>query len=285
VPARCTPSAGTSRDGSTSFRPSIRSWLPAGYFWAIVRDDRGWGGSDPPAVVYTYAPGRGADYAIALLKDFSGILQADGYGAYKTLVEADRPHGAIVLAHCWAHARRRFFELTKGGAAPIASEALRRIAGLYAIEADIRGQDASIRKAVRQEQSRPLVLDLKLWLETRLKEVSGRSPMAEAIRYTLSRWDGLTRFLDNGRIELDSNPVEQTIRPIALNRKNALFAGSDEGAENWAVLATLIECCKLHDVNPNSYLTDVLTRLVNGHLDGRLDELTPWAWKPASYPQ
>jgi transposase len=211
-----------------------RGRTKTGYFWTIVRDDRGWGGSDPPAV---------------------------------------------------AHARRRFFELTKGSAAPIASEALRRIARLYANEADIRGQDASIRKAVRQEQSRPLVLDLKLWLETRLKEVSGRSPMAEAIRYTLSRWDGLTRFLDNGRIELDSNPVEQTIRPIALNRKNALFAGSDEGAENWAVLATLIECCKLHDVNPNSYLTDVLTRLVNGHLDGRLDELTPWAWKPASYPQ
>ncbi len=255
-----------------------RGRTKTGYFWAIVRDDRGWGGSDPPAVVYTYAPGRGADHAIALLKGFSGVLQADGYGAYKTLVEAARPREAIMLAYCWAHARRRFFDLAQGGAAPIASEALQRIAGLYAIEADIRGQDAGARKAARQERSRPIVLDLKIWLEGRLKEVSGRSPMAEAIRYTLSRWDGLTRFLENGRIELDSNPVEQTIRPIALNRKNALFAGSDEGAENWAVLATLIECCKLNGVNPNNYLTDVLTRLVNGHLESRLGELTPWAW-------
>ena len=141
-----------------------------------------------------------------MLKNFSGILQTDGYGAYKTLVEADRAHGAIALAHCWAHARRRFFELAKGGAAPIADEALRRIAGLYAIEAEIRGQDAGTRKAARQARSRPLVLDLKLWLEARLTTVAGRSPMAEAIRYTLARWEGLTRFLGDGRIELELEP-------------------------------------------------------------------------------
>jgi transposase len=174
------------------------------------------------------------------------------------------------------------FRAPKGGAAPIAAEALQRIAGLYAIEADIRGQAAEARKAARQQRSRPLALDLKLRLEARLTTVSGRSPIAEAIRYTLSRWEGLIRFLEDGRIELDSNPVEQTIRPIALNRKNALFAGSDEGAENWAVLATLIECCKLHGVNPTAYLTDILTRLVNGHLDNRLGELTPWAWQAAN---
>jgi transposase len=167
-------------------------------------------------------------------------------------------------------------------AAPIADEALRRIAKLYAIEAEIRGQDAETRKARRQTRSLPLVLDLKLWLEARLATVAGRSPLAEAIRYTLARWDGLTRFLDDGRIELDSNPVERSIRPIALNRKNALFAGSDEGAENWAVLATLIECCKLHGVNPHTYLTDVLTRLVNGHLENRLGELTPWTGQAAN---
>jgi transposase len=262
-----------------------RGRTKTGYFWALARDDRGSGGTDPPAVVYTYAPGRGTDHAIALLRDFSGILQTDGYSAYKALVQADRPRRAITLAHCWAHARRRFFELAKGGAAPIASEALRRIAGLYAIEADIRGQDAATRKAARQERAQPLVVDLKLWLEARLNEVSGRSPMAEAIRYTLARWDGLTRFLDDGRIELDTNPVERTIRPLALNRKNALFAGSDEGAENWAVLATLIECCKLHGVNPSIYLADVLTRLVNGHLESRLGELTPWAWEAANRSQ
>ena len=262
-----------------------RGRTKTGYFWAIARDDRGWNGSDPPAVVYNYAPGRGADHAITLLKGFSGILQTDGYGAYKTLVAADRARGAIALAHCWAHARRRFFELAKGGAAPIADEALRRIARLYAIEAEIRGQNAYTRKATRQAQSRPLALDLKLWLEARLSTVAGRSPMAEAIRYTLTRWEGLTRFLDDGRIELDSNPVERSMRPIALNRKNALFAGSDEGAENWAVLATLIECCKLHGVNPHTYLTDVLTRLVNGHLASRLGDLTPWAWQAANTQQ
>jgi transposase len=190
-----------------------RGRTKTGYFWAIARDDSGWGGADPPAVAYTYAPGRGANHAIALLKDFVGVLQTDGYAAYKALV--DKGQNAVTLAHCWSHARRRFFELAKGGSAPIATEALRRIAELYAIEADIRGQDAEMRKAARQEQSRPRVEDLKLWLEARLKEVSGRSPMAEAIRYTLSRWEGLVRFLDDGRIELDTNPVERTIRPIA----------------------------------------------------------------------
>jgi transposase len=257
-----------------------RGRTKTGYFWAIARDDRGWAGADPPAVVYSYAPGRGADHAITLLKDFTGILQTDGYSAYKTL--AERGRNAVTLAHCWAHARRRFFELAKGGAAPIAAEALRRIAELYATEAKVRGQGAEIRKAARQQRSRPRVDEFERWLQARLKEVAGRSPMAEAIRYALNRWNGLIRFLDDGQIELDSNPVERSIRPIALNRKNALFAGSDEGAENWAVLATLIECCKLHAVNPIAYLTEVLTRLVNGHLEGRLGELTPWAWKAAN---
>lgn len=257
-----------------------RGRTKAGYFWAIARDDRGWDGPEPPAVVYTYAPGRGADYAITLLQDFTGILQTDGYGAYRTLAEKGRH--AVTLAHCWSHARRRFFELAKGGAAPIAEEVLRRIAQLYRVEADIRGQGAESRKAAREERSRPLVSDLEPWLQARLQEIAGRSPMAEAIRYTLSRWEGLTRFLEDGRIELDTNPVERLIRPIALNRKNALFAGSDAGGENWAVLATLIECCKLHGVNPTTYFTDVLTRLVNGHLESRLGELTPWAWKTAN---
>jgi transposase len=259
-----------------------RGRTKTGYFWVLARDDRGYGGKDPPAVVYTYAPGRGADHAIALLKGFSGVLQTDGYSAYKALAEADRPRGAIMLAHCWAHCRRRFFELAKGGAAPVASEALRRIAELYTIEASIRGQDAANRKAARLRRSKAPVDDLKLWLEARLREASGRSPLAEAIRYALARWAGLTYFLQDGRVELDTNPVERTMRPIALNRKNALFAGSDEGAGNWAVLATLIECCKLHDVNPSAYLTDVLSRLVNGHLESRIGELAPWAWKAAN---
>lgn len=253
-----------------------RGRTKTGYFWAIARDDRRWGGADPPAVVYTYAPGRGADHAIALLEDFRGVLQTDGYGAYKTLAGRRQD---ITLAHCWAHARRKFFDLAKGGSAPIAEEALRRIGKLYAIEAQIAGQDPAQRLTVRRDRSAPLIDELKVWLEAMLHKVSGRSPMAEAIRYSLSRWDGLTWFLHDGRVELDTNPVERAMRPIALNRKNALFAGSDEGAEHWAILATLIECCKLSGVNPEAYLADVLTRLVGGHLQSRLAELTPWAWK------
>jgi len=253
-----------------------RGRTKTGYFWVIARDDRAWAGADPPAVVYTYAPGRGAEHAVALLEDFSGVLQTDGYSAYKTL--AGRNH-QVTLAHCWSHLRRKFFDLAKGGSAPIATEALRQIGELYAIEADIRGRSAELRATARQERSASLVEDLKLWLETQLNKVSGRSPMAGVIRYALTHWEGLTVFLADGRVELDTNPVERAMRPIALNRKNALFAGSDEGARHWAVLATLVENCKLHDVNPTVYLTDVLTRLVNGHLQSRLGELTPWGWK------
>jgi transposase len=256
-----------------------RGRTKTGYFWVIARDDRGWAGADPPAVVYTYAPGRGAEQAVALLQDFSGVLQTDGYGAYKTLAGRNR---RVTLAHCWSHVRRKFFDLAKGGSAPIATEALRRIGELYAIEAEIRGQDADARANARQQRSKVLIDDFKPWLEAQLAKVSGKSPTAEAIRYALTRWDGLTFFLGDGLVELDTSPVERAMRPIALNRKNALFAGSDEGAHHWAVLATLVENCKLHGVNPNVYLTDVLTRLVNGHLQSRLAELTPWAWKAAN---
>jgi transposase len=258
-----------------------RGRTKTGYFWTIARDDRSWGGSDPPAVVYTYAPGRGAEHALALLKTFSGVLQTDGYGVYKKVAESSS-HGSILIAHCWSHSRRYFIELAEGGSAPIALEALQRIGKLYEIEKDIRGQSAETRRVARQVRSQAVIDDLKVWLEARLREVSGRSPIAEAIRYVLGHWNGLTLFLDDGRIELDTNPVERSMRPIALNRKNALFAGSDEGAENWAVIATLIECCKLHGVNPNTYLADVLTKLVNLWPNSRLAELTPWAWKPAN---
>jgi len=251
-----------------------------GYFWAIARDDRPFGGSDPPAVAYTYAPGRGAEHACALLKDFHGVLQTDGYSAYKRLAK-DRPN-AITLAHCWSHVRRRFYDLAKGGSAPIATQAIARIGELYTIEAEIRGQSPELRRTQRQAKSRPLVADLEAWMMEQLKAVPGKSPMAETLRYALGRWDGLARFLDDGHLELDTNTVERAMRPIALNRKNALFAGGDEGGEHWAILATLIECCKLAAVEPKAYLTDILTRLVAGHLQSRLDELTPWGWKAAN---
>jgi hypothetical protein len=244
-----------------------------GYFWAIARDDRPWGGTDPPAVAYTYAPGRGAVHALKLLDRYRGIVQCDGYAAYKTIANAASEE-AITLAFCWAHLRRRFFDIAQGGPAPIASEALARIAALYAIEKTIRGRSA----AERQEKSKPLVLALKAWLEQQLARVSAKATIAEDIRYGLNHWEGLTRFLDDGRIELDTNIVERSMRPIVLNRKNALFAGHDQGAENWACIASLIETCKLNGVDPQAYFTDVLTKLVNLWPASRIDELMPWAW-------
>jgi transposase len=234
-----------------------------GFFWAIARDDRPWGGTDPPAVAYTYAPGRGAVHALKLLDGYRGVVQCDGYAAYKTIAN-DRAGEAITLAFCWSHLRRRFYNIAENGPAPIASEALARI--------------ADERRAVRQTRSKPLVLALKDWFELQLTRVSGKATIAGDIRYALNHWDGLTRFLDDGRIELDTNIVERSIRPLVLNRKNALFAGHDQGAENWACIASLIETAKLCGVEPQAYLTDVLTKLVNLWPASRLDELMPWAW-------
>jgi transposase len=254
-----------------------RGCTKKGYFWAVARDDRPWAGPDPPAVAYSYAPGRGAVHALKLLDRYRGIVQCDGYAAYKTIANAASDE-AIMLAFCWAHLRRKFYDIAKDGNAPIASEALERIAKLYLIEKTIWGQTADARRAVRQQRSKPLVLELKTWFEQQLARVSGKSLVAEAIRYALNHWDGLTRFFDDGRIELDTNAVERSIRPIVLNRKNALFAGHDQGAENWACIASLIETCKLNDVDPETYFTDVLRKLVNLWPASRLDELMPWAW-------
>jgi len=196
-----------------------RGSTKTGYIWAIARDQRPWGGDEPVGVVFTYYPGRAHDHALELLKDFEGVVQCDGYGAYKTL--AKRRPNAVVLAHCWSHVRRDFIDLSKAGLTPIASEALRRIAEFYAVEAEVRGRPPDERRSVRQERTKPLIDDLKTWLEDRLREVPGRLPTAGVIRYVLGHWEGLTRFLDDGTLELDTNSVERAIRPIALNRNYA----------------------------------------------------------------
>ena len=257
-----------------------RGRTKAGYFWSMARDDRTWrGDTDPPAVVvYTYAPGRGAEHAITLLAGYRGIVQCDGYAAYKQVAHRDRAGNAVILAFCWAHWRRRFYEIAKGGSAPIAEEARRRIAELYDIEARIRGRSAAERGEVRQADSKPLVAELKAWIQAQLARASAKSAIATAIRYGLNHWEGLERFLEDGRIEIDTNVVERSMRPLARDRKNWLFAGHDAGAENWACLASLIETCKLNGVDPQAYLTDVLTRLVNLWPAVRIDELMPWAW-------
>jgi transposase len=251
-----------------------------GYFWAIARDDRPWGGSDAPAVVYSYAPGRGHIHACNLLGGYRGILQCDGYSAYKKLAGRRADAQAVTLAFCWSHVRRGFYDLAKTGTAPVAKEALQRIGALYEIDARIRGKSSDERLAVRQAESRPLVTDLRRWFEIQLGKLPARGTTADAIRYALNHWEGLERFLEDGRIELDTNSVERAMRPVGLSRKNSLFAGSDEGGENWACLASLIETCKLNSVNPQAYIADVLTRLVNGWPQDRLDELLPWLWAP-----
>ena len=255
-----------------------RGKTKTGYLWAIARDDRPWNGTDPPAVAYLYAPGRGAEHAVRHLAGFTGVLQVDGYAGYDALTDATRAGGPITLALCWSHFRRRFYDIAKGGNAPIASEALARIGALYAIEAEIRGHDADKRLGARQTRTRPLIDAMKPWFEEQLKRLPGRSPLAEAIRYGVHRWEGLCRFLDDGRVEIDTNTVERSIRPIALNRKNALFAGSDEGGANWAIIASLIETAKLNSVNPHAWLTDTLTKLVNRWPVARIDDLMPWAY-------
>jgi transposase len=249
-----------------------------GQFFTYARDDRSWGGTDPPGVAYVYAPDRKAERPIAHLAGFVGVLQVDGYGGYRALAERN----AVALAFCWAHVRRRFFELAASGPAPIASETLQYIASLYHIENEIRGRSADERREVRQEKSRPILQALEPWLRAKLALISQKTKLAEAIRYTLSRWAGLCRFIDDGSIDIDSNVVERAIRPIALNRKNALFAGSDGGAEHWAVIASLIETCKLSAINPYAYLADTLTKIVNGHRNSQLHELLPWAYLAAS---
>jgi transposase len=248
-----------------------------GQLWTYARDDRPWGGADPPGVAYVYAPDRKSDRPIAHLSGFKGVLQVDGYGGYRVLAERSE----VVLAFCWAHVRRRFYELAAAGPAPIASEALTRITDLYAVEKEIRGRTAEERRAVRQEKSKPVLDELEPWLHAKLDLISQKTKLAEAIRYALSRWAGLTHFIEDGRIEIDSNVVERAIRPIALNRKNALFAGSDGGGEHWAVIASLIETCKLNSIDPQAYLADIIARIVNGHPNSKIDQLLPWAY-PAS---
>ena len=273
-----------------------RGRTKTGYLWAVARDDRPspaprvlppedrlrrWGGTDPPAVVYRYAPGRGQQHADTLLGGYRGILQCDGYATYKKLADPARDGqdgGAVTLVFCWAHVRRGFYDLAKTGTAPIATEALQRIAALYRIEAEVRGQAPAQRRAVRHARSRPLVTELRTWFEQQLAKLPARGPTAGAIRYALNHWKGLVVFLDDGRVELDSNVVERAIRPVALSRKNALFAGSDEGGANWAHVASLVETCKLNSVDPQVYFADLLTRLVNGWPQARIDDLMPWQW-------
>lgn len=253
-----------------------------GYFWALARDDRPWSGGAPPGVAFTYARGRGGLHAERILQGFTGILQVDGYAGYNRLFAPDRVGPDIQLAYYWAHARRKLVEITRSGSAPIAEDGVKRIGELYQIEAELRGLPADARLAGRQERSAPLIADMRIWLTHHRARAAGKSPLGEALSYIAKYWDGLCVFLTDGRAEIDNNPIERSIRPIALNRKNALFAGHETGAENWATIASLIETCKLNVVDPLAYLSATLTAIVNGHRQSQIEELMPWNYSQRS---
>jgi transposase len=241
-----------------------------GRLWCYVRDDRPFAGQAPPAVLYCYSPDRKGEHPRTHLGPFRGILQADGYQGYARLYDR-----GVTEAACMAHARRKFVDVYKSDKSPLANEALQRIAGLYAIEATIRGRTAEARLAVRVEQSAPLFADLKGWMEQTLPRISGKGDLAGAIRYALSRWDALTLVLRDGRVCLDNNAAERAMRPIPLGRKNWLFAGSDAGGERAAAVYSLTETAKLNGLDPEDYLRQVLERIAD-HPVKRVHELLPW---------
>ena len=254
-----------------------------GFFWAIARDDRGHAGAGPPIVLFRYAPGRGGVYAERFLHGFRGrFLQCDGYDGYDRLTRIQRAEGPWTLVHCWSHLRRRFVKQMQNTQSPIAGTAVRQIAALYAVETTVRGASPDKRLAARREHSAPIVAAMKPWLEKQLSMISSASRLAIDIRYALNHWAGLTRFLEDGRLELDTNPVENAIRPVALKRKNALFAGHEVGAENWALLASIVATCKLNDVNPVAYIADTLGAILNGHPQNRIEDLMPWRFRKTS---
>jgi transposase len=259
-----------------------RGRTKTGYLWAMLRDDRGWGGPAPPGVVFHYHPGRAGKYAAEILKGFNGTIQVDAYGAYTHLATPKRPGGdPLRLAFCWSHGRRKLIKAKPRKGSPLVDEALLRIAALYKIEDAIRGADPDHRRTVRQELSRPLVDEFFTWLAAQAARVSRKSDLGEAMAYMLRRQDGFRLFLDDGHIDIDSNLVENAIRSPAMNRRNALFAGHDEGGRNWARFASLIGTCKMNGVEPYAYLRDLFTRIANGHLDKNIDELMPWAYAAA----
>jgi len=242
-----------------------------GRLWTYVRDERPAAGEAAPAVWFAYSADRKGEHPQGHLEEFTGILQADAYAGYSKIYDG----GRVLEAACWAHVRRKFFDLHVPHQSPVAEQALEKIGALYSIEQEIRGRPPDERCAVRQERSRPLLDDLKAWLEQTLKTLSQKSATAKAIRYALDRWPALCRYCDDGRIEIDNNAAERSLRAVALGRKNFLFAGSDAGGDRAAALYSLIGSAKLNGLDPEAFLREVLTRIAD-HPVNQIHELLPW---------
>jgi transposase len=249
-----------------------------GRIWVYLRDDRPFGGAIPPAAFFEYSRSRHGEYPTKHLEGWTGVMQADAFAGFNDLYDGSRKPRPIIEAACWAHGRRKFFELAKLTKSPIAMEAVRRIDELFEIERAINGKPPGERKTVRQERSKPLVIALEAWLEEQRARLSPKHDLVKAINYSLNNWVAFTRFLDDGRICLSNNAAERALRGVAVGRRNWTFAGSDSGGRRTAAIYSLIETCKMNDVDPQAWLAYVLAKLPD-HPAKRIDELLPWNWK------
>ena len=288
--------AGRLHGDDTTVPVMAKGKTDTGRLWVYVCDDRPFGGTDPPAALFHYSRDRRGEHPRSHLAGWSGILQADAYGGYGELYDARRQPAPVLEAGCFAHARRKFFELADveeaarkksrhehvGLIYPIALEAVLRLDALFDIERDINGKSAAERLAVRQDLAKPLIGDLRAWLTSQVAKLSRNHDLAKACNYMLRRWDAFTRFLTDGRICITNNAAERALRCVPLGRKAWLFCGSDRGGQRAAVLYTLIQTCRLNDVDPQAWLADVLARIAD-HPVQRIDALLPWNWeKPAT---